>query len=131
MRQVKIICDSCKKEITDDPTKIITEVVDRVSGERVTMSNPNPELKDKDFHLACAIKLIRSMLKQPDLLAIPPEKKAADKTSKKIDAGKVLALHKAGWSVKNIAGELGCSDQTVYNALKEGKADEKETVAAT
>jgi len=119
MRQIKIICDSCKKEITNDPTKIITEVVDRVSGEKVTMSNPNPELNDKDFHLACAIKLIRSMLKQPDLPTIPPEKKSICKTNKKIDAGKVLALHKAGWSVKDIASELSCSDQTVYNALKE------------
>lgn len=39
------------------------------------------------------------------------------KAPPKVDHGKIIALHKAGWNVPAIAFELGCSDQTVYNHL--------------
>lgn len=38
---------------------------------------------------------------------------------KKIDRGKIMALHKAGWSAEKIADEMKCSTVTVYKALKE------------
>lgn len=37
---------------------------------------------------------------------------------KKIDRGKIIALHKAGWSGRKIADEMGCSVGTVYNVIK-------------
>ena len=43
---------------------------------------------------------------------------------KQIDTGKLLALHKAGWSNVKIADELGISDVTVGKYLK--RAEEKE-----
>lgn len=48
----------------------------------------------------------------------------AAKTPKKrgVDAGKMKALYLAGWKVIDIADELGCSDQTVYNHLSKMKA---------
>lgn len=42
-------------------------------------------------------------------------KKAAQKPG--IDHGKIMALHKAGWSTAAIADEMGCSGQTVLNHL--------------
>lgn len=42
---------------------------------------------------------------------------AAKKGKKQIDAGKIRALHKAGWSAKKIADEMRCSVATVYNHL--------------
>ena len=42
-------------------------------------------------------------------------KKAAPKPG--IDHGKIMALHKAGWSTAAIADEMGCSGQTVLNHL--------------
>ena len=56
----------------------------------------------------------------------PPRKKPAKGTSgkKPIDTGKLLALHKAGWSNVKIADELGISDVTVGKYLK--RAEEKE-----
>lgn len=42
-------------------------------------------------------------------------KKAAPKPG--IDHGKIMALHKAGWSTAAIADEMGCSSQTVLNHL--------------
>lgn len=45
-----------------------------------------------------------------------PEKKAeAKKAAPKIDHGKIMALHKAGWTATKIADEVGCSVQTVIN----------------
>lgn len=47
-----------------------------------------------------------------------PEKKSG---RKKIDRGKVLALHRAGWSNKKIADEMVCSEASVSMILKEEK----------
>lgn len=47
-----------------------------------------------------------------------PEKKSG---RKKIDRGKVLALHRAGWSNKKIADEMACSEASVSMILKEEK----------
>jgi hypothetical protein len=37
---------------------------------------------------------------------------------KKLDIGKMKSLRRAGWSLKNIADEMGCAPQTVANKLK-------------
>lgn len=48
-----------------------------------------------------------------------PEKK---KQQPKVDHGKIMALHKRGWPIKEIAKDVGCSEQTVYNHIAlEGK----------
>ena len=49
-----------------------------------------------------------------------PKPKPAKKT-KEIDKGKVVALRNAGWVIKDIAGEMQCSTQTIYNILNEAK----------
>ena len=36
-----------------------------------------------------------------------------------VDKGKILALHNAGWEVKKIADEMGCSAATVYRIINE------------
>lgn len=48
----------------------------------------------------------------------PPKSKPA---KKEIDRGKIVALRDAGWEVKDIAGEMHCSAQTIYNVLNEAK----------
>lgn len=45
---------------------------------------------------------------------------------KRIDAGKILALHKAGWSNVKIAEEMGTSDVTVGKYLKQMKEGQDE-----
>ena len=47
-----------------------------------------------------------------------PEKKSG---RKKIDRGKVMALHRADWSNKKIADEMACSEASVSMILKEEK----------
>ena len=45
-----------------------------------------------------------------------PEKKSG---RKKIDRGKVMALHRTGWSNKKIADEMACSEASISIILKE------------
>lgn len=50
-----------------------------------------------------------------------PEKKSGRNI---IDRGKVLALHRAGWSNKKIADEMACSEASVSTILKEERNGE-------
>ena len=51
----------------------------------------------------------------------PPAKPAITPPRRKIDRGKLWALHNAGWTQKAIAEELGCAESSVSMILKEGK----------
>ena len=52
----------------------------------------------------------------------PP--RTQNKRTLKVDTGKMLALRKAGWSMKKIAEELKISEGSVYNYLKKLEAEE-------
>lgn len=56
----------------------------------------------------------------------PKQEKSKPKPAPKpgVDHGKVVALYKAGWKIPQIADELGCSQQTVYNHLAKESLDE-------
>lgn len=60
---------------------------------------------------------------------IPPQQASghvgAGAKRKPVDTGKLLALRKAGWSMKKIADELGISEGSVWNYLKKME-EEKE-----
>lgn len=45
--------------------------------------------------------------------------KAKKEPVRKIDHGKIMALHKAKWTPSRIAEEIGCSLQTVINHIKQ------------
>ena len=55
----------------------------------------------------------------------PPEPEPEEKPKRKpparktVDAGKICALYKAGWSVKAIVDEIKCSEATAVNKLKD------------
>ena len=52
--------------------------------------------------------------------AVKPEKKAKKK-KRIVDYGKILSLHKAGWSQKKIAEEMGVSQNAICVSLKRYK----------
>ena len=74
--------------------------------------------------------LVRLILGPVRLTVVPAKKKSDGKTKKKpkkkqekaFDMGKLRALHEGGWSVAKIVDEMGVSQQTIYNKLKELKA---------
>lgn len=49
----------------------------------------------------------------------------AKKAPRRIDHGKIIALHKAGWTTSAIAFEIGCSQQTVINHINAEKEGQK------
>lgn len=46
------------------------------------------------------------------------EEEDPEPAKREIDAGKIYALADAGWDIKKIADEMGCSSVTVRNWLK-------------
>lgn len=44
----------------------------------------------------------------------------------KLDTGKVMSLHNAGWSNRKIADEMGCSEGTIWYFLKKMENQIKE-----
>lgn len=55
-----------------------------------------------------------------------PETTKKGAKRKPVDTGKMMALRKAGWSMKKIADELGISESCVYNHLK--RLEEEEAI---
>ena len=55
-----------------------------------------------------------------------PQKKPEEKPAKKaaVDKGKIIVLHQAGWSCRDIAEDVKCSESSVYYVLKEYKQNE-------
>ena len=68
-------------------------------------------------------KMAEKELYKVPLMPAEGDQEAPGEKAKKIDRGKVLALHKAGRSVKWIADEMGCSDKAIYNILAKIKED--------
>lgn len=56
----------------------------------------------------------------------PEPKPKAQPKKPRIDQGKVMALHKAGWNVSSIAMEVGCSGQSVRNIIEKHESGEKQ-----
>lgn len=75
--------------------------------------SPNPEEKQKEKSPDPEESREEKCLNQK---AGNPDKKEGKR--KLIDRGKVAALKNAGWSVKDIADEMRCSDKTIYYVLK-------------
>lgn len=60
--------------------------------------------------------------------ASEPKPKAQPKKPR-IDQGKVMALHRAGWNVSSIAMEVGCSGQSVRNIIEKHESGETNDAA--
>ena len=54
-----------------------------------------------------------------------PKKRQEPANKKKLDIGKIRALREAGWSFGKIAEEMGCSPQTIANALQREETAKK------
>ena len=72
------------------------------------------------FCIDCTMHIMEEM--QPIRADEPPveepKKKASPKKKDKpLDAGKVMALHKAGWDNNKIADEMGVTARQVYQCI--------------
>lgn len=126
-----------KLEETDERVERVSEKTDRCNkneGPDEPVRDEHSEMEWQDNGAAADEGNARKAEREPEEIlvadALPPDepekypakkkKKAAGK-NKPVDHGKIVACYRAGRSIKWIADEIGCSEQTVYNHLeKEG-----------
>lgn len=123
---IKHYCDFCEKETQEkDLNKII--LIDRrkiVGAEEV-----------KEICRECTEKIWKQKIEEvapvqqeePKKEKAPKEAKGQQASKNSIDYGKVWALRKAGWPVKEICAEMKISDASVYIICKKMKALEEAT----
>lgn len=126
-----IICDRCRKEIDKDMG--IGSICAQVSGVKGTVIKMNPYSK-WDLCPSCMAD-IQEYIEAPIREREQEEKKedrkpkAVVKKKRGADAEKIRELAASGLAPKDIAAEVGCSTQTVYNHMKEVTNETTEPVA--
>lgn len=133
MKKLTIYCDVCGKQITGKVYKVFIGAQD---ADKIEDDPCYEEVEqENDFCEGCiesVAQLIATFTSKPALdEAEEPkpvekpkkEKKPKEDKRKKTDAGKIWALHDAGWSTSSIAMEAQCSTQTVRNILAKDRPD--------
>ena len=118
MKKICFVCDFCGKEITGEGTRLVT-----VSFDNGSFTEPDNAC---EFHFCkkCNASLIAELDKteyvktKNKALGVKDKKKSPEESSgKRLDAGKVMALSKAGWSNEKIAGEMKVTEEQIYKCL--------------
>jgi len=135
MKIVSFKCDYCSKMIDRDNEDV--EILHR--GKIGYMNNEILSNKDEDiyhfhpdclekFHSSCFLNLLTNINtkteKEPDAEEADPEDLEYTPTKKedsRKDLGKINALLNAGWTMKDIASELGVSMSCAYRWKKEAE----------
>jgi AraC-like DNA-binding protein len=124
MREVTIKCDCCGAAIEGNPIQYWLCETDRET-QNIKEDYFHPDI---DICKSCADGLTEQVAKYFDKERKKPKKKETKKRETKkteIDMGKVHALLDAGWKMKDIAGDLKCSEQTIRKRLKEEKNNDE------
>ena len=114
MRKTIFTCDRCGKTIKDGSYIVRGEIWGE-SGEVIATYEHG--LFELDFCAACMREVLNSAVRCAHEITEEVDKTEKDK-ARRIDTGKIGALRRAGWSLKAISEEMGCSIQTVCNHLK-------------
>ena len=93
------------KEIT------LNQAIDACTKERAVYKLTPVTMDDTIRELTKARFIIEEATEKPQ--------KAKKEPARKIDHGKIMALHRAKWTPSRIAEEIGCSLQTVINHIKQ------------
>ena len=108
--QVRVICGLQVDKIPDvQPTEPAIWIDELIDPEDLP---EEPKQEEPDPHIGIPDSIPNS----EDPVPPPLEGK---KKGRVVDRGKVLALHKAGWSNAKIADEMGCHPSRIYQILKE------------
>lgn len=129
MREVIIKCDKCGEIINENPLKLRFVYEERNTSELELVRTINDHYELCEQCVASLIDVVSEFMvseeqkcEEPEPVPEPePEESPVPKYRGKIDTGRLRALYEAGWAVKEIAGEFGVSEQTVYNWLKQLK----------
>ena len=115
MKKTVYLCNRCGKEIKGTAACISMQLLDVGNGRREGIALP-----DEDAHLCmgCAKENMGEILRPPEAggggsMAGPPGLK-----ERRLDAGKVMALYRAGWDNKKIADEMGATERQIYQCIR-------------
>lgn len=128
MKKLTIYCDVCGKQITGKVYKVFIGAQD---ADKIEDDPCYEEVEqENDFCEGCiesVAQLIATFTSKPALDETeepkPVEEPKEKKPRKKVDSGKIWALHDAGWNTSSIAMEAQCSTQTVRNILAKDRPD--------
>ena len=95
--------------------RILEELAKRSNGKGVS---------EKDVSAVIGYEIEGRARDEPDMLS--KENRGPLPTRKKVDHGKVIALHNAGWINKAIAEEMNCSESTVSTIINSETVKNKE-----
>lgn len=115
-------CDRCQK-MTEHPIALNFSIMDVVTRDLTEWSRL-PECVE--LCEACAVEISNIVTSQPKAAAITQQEPEEDKKKRgrkaiRVDTGKIVALRKAGWKVKDIAEEIGLTTSQVSNVLYQEK----------
>ena len=119
MKKICFVCDFCGKEITGEGMRLI-----RVSFEKDGTFTEQENADEFHFCKKCNAVLIAELDKAESATVKSKKSGARDRTKspcessgKRLDAGKVMALSKAGWSNEKIAEEMKVTEEQIYKCL--------------
>lgn len=126
------LCDHCRMQLREffRPTEPVPTLFNtdkaRKEAEEDFWATHDPSggdlpPEDDEKSVGGGMKWIHEKTKAPARQQGEKQKRAA-----KVDHGKICALRKAGWSVKEICAEMHISPATVFNHLKMEKGNEEE-----
>ncbi|MCM1258443.1 MAG: helix-turn-helix domain-containing protein [Roseburia sp.] len=122
MKKTLYFCNRCSKEIKTEGTRIIPQFFDTTTDELLNEIG----IPDNDVHfcLDCTKKILQELLDLPGMQEeegtdtetgeqnVPPKRRV------RLDAGKVMALHNAGWSNEEIAAEMKVTERQIYQCIR-------------
>lgn len=113
MKKMFFICNRCGKEIKRKGSKIIPMFFDMESED---MTEPvSADQEDRHYCHSCTNRIIRELLAPLDENG---EEKLPPKRRKRLDSGKVMSLHRAGWDNAKIADEMGVDERQIYQCIR-------------
>ena len=119
MKKICFVCDFCGKEITGEGTRLVT-----VSFEKDGTFTEPDNACEFQFCKKCTASLIAELdnaeyvKTNNKALGVENKAKSPDKSSgKRLDAGKVMALSRAGWSNEKIAEEMKVTEEEIYKCI--------------
>ena len=116
---MKIVkCDRCDKQIDAKLTELWTELSN--NGVLLDLCPHCSELFDAFMSGINYVNDMTLAQKEKEPKKEPPKEPKKAEAPKRIDVGKIHAIADAGWKIKDIAEEMGCSEQTVRNHLAKG-----------
>lgn len=125
MKKMVYVCNRCKQEIKEQGNRIIPYFFDTVT-EKQLEGIAVPE-DDVHFCVECTRAIMAGLTRPPNegKSGKEPEegeKKPSGKKRRRLDTGKVMALHRAGWSNKQIADEMRATERQIYQCIRYQKS---------